>query len=323
VLVYLWAQRRRKKFAVRYASLMLVKDAMGKGPGFRRHVPAILFLLGVTVGILALARPLATISLPSTRGTVILAIDISGSMRATDISPSRLEAAKEAAREFVAKQPPRVRIGVVAFSGTSDLVQAPTTGREDILAAINRLYTQRGTAIGSGILVSLDAIFEDLQPQQPSSNTEVGNPLVPAEPTPDPPPVPPGSNTSSVIVLLTDGQSNQGPDPMDAAQKAADRGIRIFTVGIGSEEGATIGFEGRYFRVGLDEETLKRISHNTGGAYYKANSEDQLVGIYRSLSSRLIVGKDTTEVTALFTAAAIGILLLGGILSVIWFSRMP
>ena len=189
VLLYLWAQRRRKKFAVRYASLMLVKDALGKGPGFRRHIPAVLFLLGVAIGILALARPLASISLPSNRGTVILAIDISGSMRAQDIAPSRMEAAKEAARSFVEKQPPRVRIGVVAFSGTSDLVQAPTTSRTDILAAIDRLRTQRGTAIGSGILVSLDAIFEDTQPQQPST-PGVGDPLVPTVPAPDPPPVP-------------------------------------------------------------------------------------------------------------------------------------
>jgi Ca-activated chloride channel homolog len=322
VLFYLWAQRRRKKFAVRYASLLLVKDAAGKGPGFRRHIPAALFLLGVTIGILALARPLATVTLPSNRGTVILAVDISGSMRATDIQPSRIDAAKEAAQTFVQKQPPRVRIGVVAFSGTSDLVQAPTTGRQEVLAAIDRLRTQRGTAIGSGILVSLDAIFEDTQQQQPSPD-EVGDPLVSTEPTPEMPPMAPGSDTSAVIVLMSDGQSNQGPDPLEAAQKAADRGIRIYTVGIGSEQGATIGFEGRSFRVGLDEETLKKIAHNTAGAYYKADNENQLIAIYRSLSTRLIVGKDQTEVTALFTAMALGVLLLGGILSVMWFSRLP
>jgi Ca-activated chloride channel homolog len=323
VLVYLWAQRRRKKFAVRYASLLLVKDAAGKGPGFRRHVPAALFLLGITVGILALARPLATVTLPSQRGTVILAVDISGSMRANDILPSRMDAAKEAAQAFVNKQPPRVRVGVVAFSGTAALVQAPTTGREDIVSAINRLYTQRGTAIGSGILIALDAIFEDTEQAQKPSPEAVGAPLVPVEPAPDPPPVPPGSNTTAVIVLLSDGQSNQGPDPLEAAQKAADRGIRIFTVGIGSEEGATIGFEGRSFRVGLDEDTLKKIARNTAAAYYKANSEDQLLGIYKSLSTRLIVGKDQTEVTALFTALALCVLLAGGILSVLWFSRLP
>jgi Ca-activated chloride channel family protein len=323
VLIYLWAQRRRKKFAVRYASLLLVKDALGKGPGFRRHIPAVLFLLGVTVGIIALARPYATVSLPSNRGTVILAVDISGSMRATDIQPSRMDAAKEAAQTFVNKQPPRVRVGVVAFSGTADLVQAPTGGREDIIAAINRLHTQRGTAIGSGILVALDSIFEDTEKQQQPSPDAVGAPLVPTDPTPEPPPVPPGSNTSAVIVLLTDGQSNQGPDPLEAAQKAADRGIRIFTVGIGTEEGATIGFEGRSFRVGLDENTLNKIAQNTAGAYYKAESEDQLVGIYRMLSTRLIVGRDQIEVTALFTAVALGVILLGAVLSVAWFAHLP
>jgi Ca-activated chloride channel family protein len=321
VLVYLWAQRRRQKYALRFASLMLVKEAMARGPGFRRHIPAILFLLGVAVAILALARPQATISLPSSRGTVILAIDISGSMRARDITPSRFEAAKEAAREFVQKQPPRVRIGVAAFSGTAALVQAPTTSREDILASLDRLRLQRGTAIGSGLLVALDAIFEDEPRNQPSpaGGTE---PLVPAQPAREPDPVPPGSNQTAVVILLSDGQNNQGPDPMDAADKAANRGIRVFTVGIGSAKGDILGIEGRSFHVGLDEEGLKRIARDTGAQYFKAENEDQLIGIYRSLSTRLIVGKDQTEVTVLFTAVATGVLLLGAMLSLVWFNRM-
>ena len=321
VLVYLWAQRRRRKYAVRYASLMLVKDAMTGGPGVRRHIPAILFLLGLTAGILALARPQATISLPSNRGTVILAIDISGSMRARDITPTRLEAAKEAAREFVRKQPPRVRIGVVAFSGTAALVQAPTTSREDILASVDRLRLQRGTAIGSGLLIALDAIFED-DPQNQPSAPGVGDPLVPARPAPEPDPVPPGSNPTAAIVLLTDGQNNQGPDPMDAADKAANRGIRVFTVGIGSARGDMLGIEGRSFHVGLDEDMLKKIARNTGAQYFRAENEDRLVGIYRTLGTRLIVGKDQTEVTVLFTAVATGVLLIAGMLSLLWFNRM-
>ncbi len=326
VLFYIWAQRRRQKFAIRYASLMLVKDAMGRGPGFRRHIPALMFLVALTVMIFALARPLATISLPSNRGTVILALDISGSMRAQDVKPTRLDAAKEAALEFVNKMPPRVRIGVAAFSGTAALVQAPTTSREDIRAAIDRLLLQRGTAIGSGILVALDAILEDEQQGMstaaplPAQN----DPLLPAPPAPqEPDPVAPGSNTSAVIVLLSDGQNNQGPDPLDASEKAANRGIRIFTVGLGSVRGDVIGFEGRSFRVGLDEAALKKIAQNTGGQYFKANDAGDLMRIYKSLSTRLIASKDQTEITALFTALAVALLLVAGTLSLLWFNRMP
>jgi Ca-activated chloride channel family protein len=325
VLFYLWAQRRRQKFAIRYASLMLVKDALGRGPGLRRHIPALLFLVALAVMIFALARPFATISLPSNRGTVILALDISGSMRAQDVKPTRLDAAKQAALEFVNKQPPRVRIGVAAFSGPAALVQAPTIARDDIRAAIDRLILQRGTAIGSGILVSLDAIFEDEQQGQPQTSLSAPNdPLLPAPPSPpEPDPVAPGSNNSAVIVLLSDGQNNQGPDPLDAAEKAANRGIRIYTVGLGSARGDVIGFEGRSFRVGLDEAGLKRIAQNTGGQYFKANDAGDLLKIYKSLSTRLIVGKDQTEVTALFTAIAMALLLLAGTLSLLWFNRLP
>jgi Ca-activated chloride channel family protein len=326
VLLYLWAQRRRQKYAVRYASLMLVKDALGRGPGFRRHIPALLFLIAVAVMILALARPFATISLPSNRGTVILAMDISGSMRAQDIKPSRFEAEKEAARAFVDKQPSRVRIGIAAFSATATLVQPPTTVRDDIRAALERLRPQRGTAIGSGILVALDAISEDEQQRQPPEPAAAPAPndlLQPAAPAPEPDPVPPGSNSSAVIVLLTDGQNNQGPDPLDAADKAANRGIRIFTVGLGTAQGDVIGFEGRSFRVSLDEASLKKIAQNTGGQYFKARDAGDLLNIYKTLSTRLIVGKDQTEVTALFTAIAMALLLVAGILSLLWFNRLP
>jgi Ca-activated chloride channel family protein len=215
-----------------------------------------------------------------------------------------------------------VRIGIAAFSATAALVQPPTVVREDIRAALERLRTQRGTAIGSGILVSLDAIFEDEQQSQPSSPAPSDS-MLPAAPAPEPDPVAPGSNSSAVIVLLSDGQNNQGPDPLDAAEKAANRGVRIFTVGLGSVRGDVIGFEGRSFRVGLDEAGLKRIAQNTGGQYFKANDAGDLVNIYKTLSTRLIVGKDQTEVTALFTAIAMAVLLVAGTLSLLWFNRLP
>jgi len=346
-LAYLWAQRRRRRYAARYASLIVVKDALGKGPGFRRHIPVILFLLGLTVGIIALGRPSATVTLPSNRGTVILAIDISGSMRAHDIKPSRIEAAKAAARTFIEKQPRRVRVGIVAFAGTAALVQAPTTVRDDLYAAIERLYPQRATAVGSAILTALNAIFEDEKKRygggsdqgsgaagngsDPQANADPNGssqqspdqPLGSA-PSPDqaPQPVAPGSYTSAAIVLLTDGQTNTGPDPLDAAQQAADRGVRIFTVGVGTNQGDVVGAEGRYFRVSLDEDTLKKIAHNTAAAYYKASDEGELMRIYQALSVRLIVGRDTLEITALFAGLAVLAFLLGGLLSQLWFNRL-
>ncbi|HET6451277.1 MAG TPA: VWA domain-containing protein, partial [Spirochaetia bacterium] len=317
VLAYLWMLRRRRRFAARYASLLVVKDALGKGPGFRRHVPVILFLTGLAIGIFALSRPQATVTLPSNRGTVILAIDESGSMRAHDIKPSRIEAAKAAAHRFVEKEPRRVRVGIVAFAGTAALVQAPTTNKEDLYAAIDRLYTQRATAIGSGILVSLGAIFEDEKraqedasgqaagangpdpngqgQQDPSALPNPDQPLgTQQDQAPQPAPVAPGSYDSAAIILLTDGQSNTGPDPLDAAQQAADRGVRVFTVGIGTTRGDIVGMEGRSFRVALDEDTLKKIAHNTAASYFKASDEGELMRIYDALSVRLVMGKDQT-----------------------------
>ncbi|MEW5814472.1 MAG: VWA domain-containing protein [Spirochaetota bacterium] len=314
---YILAQRRRKRYALRYASLSLVKNALGRGPGIRRHIPAALFLLGVMVMIIALARPAAVILLPSQRGTVILALDNSGSMRAQDIKPSRFDAAREAAKVFIEKQPRNILIGIVAFSATSALVQAPTADRELIFAAIDRLKMQRGTAVGSGILTSLQAIFEDQKDQPILAPSNI---LVPAEPPP--PAFAPGSYKTAVVVLLTDGQSNTGPDPLLAANEAANRGVRIFTVGIGSREGAVLGLEGRSFRVQLDEESLKRIAALTGGGYSKADNETDLRTIYESLSTRLILEKEKTEITAIFTAVAIGVLLIAGTLSLLWFNRL-
>ena len=337
VLLYLWAQRRRRKYAARYASLIVVKDALGKDPRFRRHVPPILFLAGLAIGIFSLSRPQATVMLPSNRGTVILALDISGSMRARDIKPSRFEAAKSAARAFIEKQPRNVRVGIVAFSATAALVQAPTTVRDDLYAAIERLYPQRGTAVGSGILVSLEAIFEDARrasagpaDQAPGADPQAApdvplSPDVPLAPGADAQaetPVAPGSYSSAAIILLTDGQTNTGPDPLDVAEKSANRGVRVFTVGVGTTRGDIVGAEGRSFRVALDEDTLKKIARNTAATYYKANDEGELLRIYQALSVRLVLGKDTTEITALVAGIALAVLFLGALLSQLWFNRI-
>ena len=221
--IYALVLRRRRKYALRYASLVRVTDASGRTPGFRRHIPVLLFLLGVTVSIVALARPSATVMMLAQQGTVILSLDVSGSMRARDIKPTRMDAVKQAARTFVNVQPRGVRFGIVAFSGTAILVQPPTTDKGQVLAAIDRLRPQMFTAIGSGLLTALDAIFQKPSAEAADSGESANAPLAPAPQVPEPPPVPPGSDSSAVIVLLSDGQSNQGPDPLDAAEKAAIR----------------------------------------------------------------------------------------------------
>jgi Ca-activated chloride channel family protein len=321
IAVYILAQRRRQKYALRYASLSLVKDALGKGPGLRRHIPPLFFLLGLTVLIVALARPAATMLLPSQQGTVILTFDVSGSMRAEDMKPSRLEAAKAAARIFIEKQPSNVRIGIVSFSDNASIVLAPTTDREAIFGAINRLTSQRATGIGRGILTSLDAIFEVPIPEAPRFRP--GESIVLPTPTPTPTPVPRGEYTPAIIVLLSDGQSNVGPPPLTVVEEAANRGVRVYTVGVGSPEGIVLNFQGRSVRVRLDEETLKKIAQETDGAYFKADTATDLQKIYENLSTKLVFKAEKTELTAFFTGAAVVLLLIAGTLSLLWFNRLP
>jgi Ca-activated chloride channel family protein len=319
--VYVLMQRRRQKYAVRYASLSLVREALGRGPGIRRHIPPAIFLLGLATMLVALARPVATVLLPSQASTVILTMDVSGSMRADDLKPNRIEAAKAAARAFVAKQPAYVRLGVVAFANGASVVQAPTNDREAVLAAIDRLSTQRSTAIGSGILTSLDAIFEE-----PGAKPTIAGPreLGAAPPSaPTPTPVPRGTFAPAAIVLLSDGQNNTGPSPLDVIQQAMNRGVRIYTVGVGSPAGTILRTEGRSMRVRLDEDTLKRIAEDTGGTYVRADSETDLRDIYENLSTTLIMKPEQTELTAIVTGGAIVLLLISGVLSMLWFNRLP
>lgn len=316
---YFLIQRRRKKYALRYASLSLVKDAMGRGSRIRRHIPPIIFLLSMTIILVALARPAATITLPSQQGTVILTFDVSGSMRAEDIRPTRLEAAKSAALKFVEKQPRNVRIGVVSFSDNAAVVQAPTTDREAINGAINRLKAQRATGIGRGIITSLEAIFEEPSTKSAQSSRD---PLGLPDPSPSPAPLPPGTYAPAVIVLLSDGQSNVGPRPLEVIEQAANRGVRVYTVGMGSPEGIVLNFEGRSVRVRLDEDTLKRMAEKTDGRYYRASNETDLSKIYETLGSQIVFKIEQTELTAWFTGFAALLLIVAGLLSLLWFNRL-
>jgi Ca-activated chloride channel family protein len=287
-------------------------------PGNRRHVPFVFFLLAFLLLVFALARPKMTVSLPRIEGTIILAFDVSGSMAADDIEPTRMEAAKSAVEDFVQHQPSTVQIGVVAFSDSGLSVQAPTYDQGAVLGAIARLTPQRGTSLGNGIMASLNAIEQASKGQQTNYYSNL-------TPTPmlTPTPVPQGTYTSGVIILLTDGDNNESPDPLAAAQQAADRGVRVYTVGVGSPAGTNVHIDGFTLNTRLDEATLQQISQMTNGAYYNADSEEDLRNVYDNLSPQLVIKPQETEITALLAVSSVVLLLIGGIFSLLWFGRLP
>jgi Ca-activated chloride channel family protein len=319
---YVWVLRRKKKLALRYANLAIVKEAMSAVQTMRRHIPPLLLLAALALMVLAIARPNAMVTLPSQHETVILAMDVSGSMRAADVEPNRLVAAQVAAKAFIAEQPENVRIGIVAFAGTATVAQAPTRDREALVAAIDRFQLQRATAIGSAIIVSLATLFPDGGYDVASFTYGAEATRRGAKPAPDFKPVPPGSYGSAVIILLTDGQRTMGPDSLQAARLAADRGVRIYTVGIGTTEGKIVGFEGWSMHVRLDEETLRGIADITRGEYFYAGSAPDLKKVYETLNSRFVLEKKRTEVTALFAAAAALLVIAAAALSLLWFNRV-
>jgi len=327
VLLYVWLLRRKKKTALRYASLSIVKEALGPGQTIRRHIPPALFLLALAAMLIAAARPQAVVTLPSNQQTIILAMDVSGSMRATDVKPNRLEAAQSAAKSFLAELPRHVKVGIVAFAGSAQVAQLPTVNREDLVTAIDRFQLQRATATGNAIVISLATLFPDagidLQSMQSGRERQRGSAIDgEKKEKKEFTPVPPGSYSSAAIIMLTDGQRTTGVDPLEAAKLAADRGVRVYTVGIGTVDGETIGFEGWSMRVRLDEDTLKAIANKTSAEYYYAGTAQDLKKVYETLSSRLTVEKKETEVSALFSMAAAALALLAGALSLLWFNRI-
>jgi len=324
--LYIWSQRRRRRYALRYASLSLVKEALGRGPGIKRHIPPALYLLALAFMLTALARPVTVVKVPSQEGIVILAIDVSLSMRATDIKPDRITAAKAASKAFVLKQGENVRIGVVAFGSDASLVQPPTTDHDLVLAAIDRLRLQRATAIGRAILTSLDAIVEASgaagETDLPSAVlTQPQNPAAPQKPVKTA--VPGAAKAPASIILLTDGQNNQFPPPLSIIDQAIDRGIRVYTVGVGTPGGAVLSLEGRSIRVSLDEPTLKQIAADTDAEYFLATSDADLKKVYENLSTELVLRSEKTEVTALFTLVAAVLSIVASGLSLLWFNRLP
>ena len=275
--------------------------------------PGLLLLLGLALLLLAVARPRAIVLLPTRIDTVMLAIDSSGSMRAADVQPSRIEAAQAAARRFVQAQPGQVKLGVVSMAGSAALIQAPTLQRDDLLQAIDSLSLQPGSALGSGIVIALDAML-------PASGLDVRK-LIEEAPAPDtgkplqpfgqnaPRKADPGSNTSAAVVLISDGQGNAGPDPLKMAQVAADLGVRVYTVGVGTPQGAVLKAQGMQMRVKLDEDALKKIAEITHAEYFRADNEQQLLKVYDELSARIVLQKHRlTEMSAV--CAALGMLLV-------------
>jgi len=325
---YVIVLKRRKRTALRYASLLLVRDSIGAGQKLRRHIPPTLFALALVAAIVALARPTASVVLPAQYMTIAMAMDVSLSMRATDVEPNRLAAAQNAAKAFIEELPANVRVGIVSFAGTAAVVQTPTESKADMLAAIDRFQLQRATATGSGLILALGMLFPDdgLDVESVSmslrpSGVPIDRPRNVDDNRPPREPVAPGSFTSGVIILLSDGRRTTGPDPVQIAKMAADRGVRVYTVGFGTLQGTTIGFEDYQIYVRLDEETLKAIAKITGGEYFHAGTAADLRTVYSNLNTRLAMERQQTEIGALASGIAAGFALLAAVLSVWWFYR--
>lgn len=312
--VYIVMQRRRRRYALRYASVSLVREAVGPGPGIRRHIPPALFLLAVAAMGIALARPEMTMAVPQETGTVILSVDVSGSMQATDVSPNRMEATKQAVRNFVKEQPKGVEIGVVSFSDSAALVQTPTTDKNAVLRAIDRLQPQAGTNIGGGLQTALNAIDHAVDAPR-STATPTATPAPTARSAGDPP--------TATVVLISDGESNIGPDPVEVARSAAAAGVRVYTVGIGTPQGVRLSIRGQSVLTRLDEPTLRNVADTTGGQYLSAQNESDLMKVYDDLAHNQRTEEKTVEVTFLAAAGALMLSVVGGALSLMWFNRLP
>lgn len=331
--LYLFVLRRRKA-AVRIPSLALVREAATPAQQIKRHLPPVLFLLALVAMLMAVSRPAAVTALPTEQRTIVLAMDVSLSMGAEDMAPTRLAAAQAAAKEFVRKQPRDVRIGVVAFAGHADLVQPPTTRRSAVLAAIDQLQLQYSTALGHGVVAALMTIFPEADigsqydifgsgrtPQKPLRDAQLAQ-STPAHAPAKAAPVAPGSYSSAAIVLLTDGRSTFGIGHRQAAQMAAERGVRVFTVGFGKSEGGSINFSGTSLDVEFDEAALREIAAITRGSYFHASTAEELKSIYRDLTGRIVLEPKFLELTALFTALGAVLSLSSVGLSFAWSPRL-
>ncbi len=317
--LYLWLLRRRKKTVLVWSSLHVVRAA-GPRRAWRRHVPPALIFTALALLLCATARPSATVPLPWARSTVILALDISRSMRVDDVKPTRMVAAQQAAKAFLAAVPKHVEVGLVTFAGSAQVAQRATLDRTALANAIDTVQMQLGTAVGNAIVVSLAELF-------PDHGLDVGEMTfgnAKSARAPDRPiqPVPPGSYESAVIILLTDGRRTTGIDTLEAAKLAADRGVRIVVIGLGTPDGHTAMGEGMAMYLQLDEPTLKHVAQMTGGEYHHAATAEALRGVYEKLGSRVQVSPRDTELTGVLALVAAVVMVVGAGLSVSWFGRL-
>lgn len=325
-LAYVWLLRRRRQMVVRFSSLRTVREAGGRN--WRRHVPPALLLLACSGLLFAASRPVARVPLPWARTTIVMAIDVSLSMRVTDVKPNRLTAAQEAAKLFLRELPKDIEVGLVTFAGTSQVAQRPTLDRAALVAAIDAFQMQRATAIGNAIVVSLSELFPDhgldVGEMTFGGGKRAARSLDDKDKPPPKPftPVKPGSYRSGAIVLLSDGRRTTGVDTLEAAKLAADRGVRIYVVGLGTPDGGASAGEWMSIYLRLDEPTLREVARMTGGEYHQAGTAEKLLDVYKELGSTVQVVTRETEITGLVSLVSALFLVAAGVLSVLWFRRI-
>ena len=310
VFVYVRLQRKRSRDAAGLGTLGIVWEGVVVQAGWRRHVPPIIFLVGLALLATASARPLLALPLPRMEGTVLLTFDISASMAADDVKPTRMGAAKLVGKALVQQRPSSARIGVVAFGEGGLVVQPPTDDDEALVATIDRLVPQSGTSLGRGILTALNLVA----PEADLSSGDTG-PIDRGTPV--------DALAPAVIVLLTDGENMAPPDPLEAAQMAIDRGVRVHTVGLGTSEGTVVEVDGFNLFTRLNEPILQEIALLTEGVYFKLEGLDDAPPVYEELETEFVVESREVEVTSAFGGISALLLLAGGALSLLWFGRVP
>lgn len=323
-VAYVWLLRRNRKAALRYSSLSVVRGAAGGA--WRRHLPPALFLLALAGLIFAAARPTARVPLPWMRSSVILAIDVSLSMRVSDVKPTRLAAAQEAAKSFLRELPKNIEVGLVTFAGSSQVAQRMTLDREVLITSIDGFQMQMGTAVGNAIVLCLAELF----PEQGIELDDLDTPSMRYGRSLDKKekkavkeftPVPPGSYDSAAIILLSDGRRTTGVDTLEAAKMAADRGVRIYVVGLGTAEGDVATPDGLAIYMQLDETTLREVARMTGGEYQHAGTAETLRTVYQNLGTRVQVLTRETELSGVVALVSAVIAIAAGVLSFVWFGR--
>ena len=303
VFAYVHLQRKRSRDAASLGTLGVVREGAAVQVGRRRHVPPAILLVAVALLATASARPQLTIPLPRMEGTVLLTFDVSASMAADDVEPTRMDVAKQVGKTLVEQRPGSARIGVVAFGEGGLVVQPPTDDDEAVLATIDRLVPQSGTSLGRGILTALNMA----QPEAGLSSGEA----------------PLGALAPAVIVLLTDGENTDPPDPLEAAQMAIDRGVRVHTIGLGTSDGAVVEIDGFNLFTSLNEPVLQEVALLTEGEYFRIEELDDAPRVYEEMETEFVVESKEIEITSILGAVSTLLLLVGGGLSLLWFGRVP